>query len=89
MTLGVFFHDLIWGIRSECDSKVLDYLFIFPTLFDIKFGGSMSLLKVPLTPSEGKRLIGMSVAQMDAVQHALREGVIVVATCLLGSDMMA
>jgi len=38
------------------------------------------LLQVSLTPSEGKRLIGMSVAQMDAVQHALREGVIVVAT---------
>lgn len=40
----------------------------------------MLLLQVSLTPSEGKRLIGMSVAQMDAVQHALREGVIVVAT---------
>ena len=40
----------------------------------------MLLLQVSLTPSEGKRLIGMSVAQMDAVQHDLREGVIVVAT---------
>ncbi len=40
----------------------------------------MLLLQVSLTPSEGKRLIGMSVAQMDAVQHALREGIIVVAT---------
>jgi hypothetical protein len=29
----------------------------------------MLLLSVSLTPSEGKRLIGMSVAQMDAVQH--------------------
>jgi len=38
------------------------------------------LLSVSLTPSEGKRLIGMSVAQMDAVQHTLREGVTVVAT---------
>ncbi len=40
----------------------------------------MLLLQVSLTPSEGKRLIGMGVAQMDSVQHALREGVIVVAT---------
>ena len=40
----------------------------------------MLLLQVSLTPSEGKRLIGMSVAQMDTVQHDLREGVIVVAT---------
>jgi len=40
----------------------------------------MLLLQVSLTPSEGKRLIGMSVAQMDTVQHTLREGVIVVAT---------
>jgi hypothetical protein len=38
------------------------------------------LLQVSVTPSEGKRLIGMSVAQMDVVQHAFREGVIVVAT---------
>lgn len=39
----------------------------------------MLLLQVSPTPSEGKRLIGVSVAQMDAVQHTFREGVIVVA----------
>jgi len=38
------------------------------------------LLQVTLTPSEGKRLIGMAVAQMEVVQNALREGTIVIAT---------
>jgi len=40
----------------------------------------MLLLQVSFTPSEGKRLIGMSVALMDVVQHTLIEGVVVVAT---------
>jgi hypothetical protein len=38
------------------------------------------LLQVSLTPSEGKRLIGMSIAQMDTVQNALKEGTIIIAT---------
>jgi len=38
------------------------------------------LLQITLTPSEGKRLIGMAVAQMEVVQNALREGTIVIAT---------
>jgi len=60
---------------------IFSVIFLFSlALFDINFGGSILLLQVSLTPSEGKRLIGMSVAQMDVVQHALREGVIVVAT---------
>ena len=40
----------------------------------------MLFLQVSLTLSEGKQLIGMSVAQMGVVPHAFREGVIVVAT---------
>lgn len=37
-------------------------------------------LQVVLTPSEGKRLIGRAIAQMDVVQKALKEGIIVIAT---------
>ena len=37
-------------------------------------------LQVSLTPAEGKRIIGMSVAAMDTVQHTLEEGTIVIAT---------
>ena len=37
-------------------------------------------LQVSLTPAEGKRIIGMSIAAMDTVQHALEEGTIVIAT---------
>ena len=37
-------------------------------------------LQVTVTPSEGKRLIGMAIAGMDLVQDALREGTIVIAT---------
>lgn len=37
-------------------------------------------LQMTLTPSEGKRLIGMAVASMDVVQNALKEGTIVIAT---------
>jgi len=37
-------------------------------------------LQVTLTPSEGKRLIGRAIAQMDFVQNALKEGTIIVAT---------
>jgi hypothetical protein len=33
-----------------------------------------------LTPSEGKRLIGKAIAQMEVVQNALEEGTIVIAT---------
>jgi len=37
-------------------------------------------LQASLTPAEGKRIIGMGVAAMDAVQHALENGTIVIAT---------
>jgi len=38
------------------------------------------LLQVTLTPSEGKRLIGKAIASMDAVQKALKDGIIAIAT---------
>jgi len=38
------------------------------------------LLQAALTPSEGKRLIGRAVAQMNIVQNALKNGTIIVAT---------
>ncbi len=37
-------------------------------------------MQTTLTPSEGKRLIGRAIAQMDIVQNALKEGTIIVAT---------
>ena len=37
-------------------------------------------MQVALTPSEGKRLIGRAIAQMEVVQKALREGTIIIAT---------
>lgn len=37
-------------------------------------------LQFTLTPAEGKRLIGKAIAQMEVVQHALKEGTIVIAT---------
>lgn len=37
-------------------------------------------LQVTLTPSEGKRIIGRAIAQMDVVQNALKEGTIIIAT---------
>ena len=36
--------------------------------------------QVSLTPAEGKRIIGICIAAMDTVQHALEEGTIVIAT---------
>lgn len=38
------------------------------------------LLQVSLNPSEGKRLIGRAIAQMEVVKKALKEGIIVIAT---------
>lgn len=38
------------------------------------------LLQAALTPSEGKRLIGRAIAQMDTVQNALKNGTIILAT---------
>lgn len=38
------------------------------------------LAQVTLTPAEGKRLIGKAVAAMEPVQHALKEGTLVIAT---------
>jgi len=43
-------------------------------------GGSGLYFQASLTPAEGKRIIGMGVAAMDAVQHALENGTIVIAT---------
>jgi len=40
----------------------------------------MMYLQVSLTPSEGKRLIGMGIAKMEHVQSALSEGTVVIAT---------
>ena len=37
-------------------------------------------LQVTLTPAEGKRVIGMAVAQMEAVQDAYENGTVIVAT---------
>lgn len=37
-------------------------------------------LQVTLTPSEGKRLIGRAIAQLEIVQNALEKGTIIVAT---------
>jgi len=38
------------------------------------------VLQATLIPSEGKRLIGRAVAQMDAVQSALKKGTVIIAT---------
>ncbi|MGQ9680547.1 MAG: hypothetical protein ACUVV4_07265 [Candidatus Bathyarchaeia archaeon] len=38
------------------------------------------LLQFSLTPSEGKRLIGRAISQMEIVQNALKNGIIVIAT---------
>jgi hypothetical protein len=38
------------------------------------------LLQATLTPSEGKRLIGKAVAVLEPVQHALKEGIIIITT---------
>ena len=37
-------------------------------------------LQASLTPAEGKRIIGMSIAAMDAVRHAMEEGTVVITT---------
>jgi len=38
------------------------------------------VLQATLTPAEGKRIIGRAVSQMDAVQNALKNGTIIIAT---------
>jgi hypothetical protein len=45
-------------------------------------------LQVSLTPAEGKRIIGVSVAAMDAVQHALEEGTIVIVTSTTTANIL-
>ena len=46
------------------------------------------LIQVTITPAEGKRLIGRAVASMDIVQHALKDGTIVIATSTSSSFVL-
>ena len=46
----------------------------------IDLGGIGLRLQASLTPAEGKRIIGMSIAAMEAVRHDMEEGTMVIAT---------